>query len=122
MQMKIYLLVIGLIFFLSLMLICLPQDLWLILVYWNEPSFAKSLYDSFGNMFFTEECFYKSFLLVWLPIKYALLTYAVYSVHGSIRSIKYGWLRATFYFIFSACVFIGSIILYLLKVRGCCMA
>ena len=57
--MKIYSFVSGVIFFISLILVSFPQDLWLILLYWNEPSFAKNLYYFFGNRLFFEDFFYK---------------------------------------------------------------
>lgn len=120
--MKIYSFVSGVIFFISLILVSFPQDLWLILLYWNEPSFAKNLYYFFGNRLFFEDFFYKIFLLIWLPFKYTLLTYAVFSVDHYIKSIRYGSLRFIVYFVLSACVFVLSIMMYLLKVRGCCMA
>lgn len=121
MSMKIYLFILVLIFSLTLILVCAPQDYWLILAYWNEPSLAQSLYYSLGNMFLSEERFYKVFLLVWLPSKYTLLVYAIYRFYLQIKFIKCVWIRGGIYFTVSLCIIVGSIILYLLKVKGCCM-
>ena len=103
----------------SLLTICSSKDLWLVLLYWNEPFIARDLYlFLFGDKSFSDESFYKIFILVWLPLKLTICVVLGCVLYVDFKGVKH---KNLFFSTAIFVTFIGSTLVYLLKTKGCCM-